>query len=90
MDLNQWRTAVQQQAGRLRQRLTELARQAEQLAPGVIYGATASLAVLPLVAAAQSGAVPYGELAALLGGVGVNLLSTELYAWTQAQRQRAR
>ena len=81
MNLTQWRSAVQQQAGRLRERLAELVRQTEQLAPGVIYGATAGLAVAPLVAAMQSGNVPYGELMTLLGSAGVNLLTTELYDW---------
>ena len=73
MDLNQWRLEVKQQAVRL----SDLVRQAEQLAPGVVYGATATLAVAPLVAAAQSGNVPYGELVALLGGMGINLLTKE-------------
>lgn len=81
MDLNQWRAEVMELAGRMRQRLSSLVRRTEQMAPGVIYGATAGMAVLPLVAAAQSGALPYGELAALLGGMGINLLSSELYDW---------
>jgi hypothetical protein len=81
MDLNQWRAEVKELAGRMRQRLSSLVQRTEQMAPGVIYGATAGMAVLPLVAAAQSGALPYGELAALLGGMGINLLSSELYDW---------
>ena len=63
MNLTEWRTAVKEQAGRMRSRLSDLVRQTERLAPGVVYGATAGLAVAPLVAAAQSGGVPYGELA---------------------------
>ncbi len=81
MNLTQWRSAVQEQAGQLRERLSSLVRQTEQVAPGLVYGATAGLAVLPLVAAAQGGSVPYGELVALLGSAGVNLLTTELYDW---------
>ncbi|MBE2235638.1 MAG: hypothetical protein IAE85_19255, partial [Anaerolinea sp.] len=87
MDLTQWRLAVREQAGRLRRRLSDLVRQTERLAPGVIYGATAGLTVAPLVAAAQSGVVPYVELAALLGSAGVNLLTTELYNWRQRSEE---
>ena len=48
MNLTQWRSAVQEQAGRLRERLSNLVRQTEQLAPGVIYGATAGAELLRL------------------------------------------
>ena len=83
MTLDEWREAVREQASRLYTKLTSLAHHTGQMAPGLIYGATAGLTVLPLVAAAQDGAVPYGELAALLGGMGVNLLSNELHAWKE-------
>ena len=83
MTLDEWREAVREQASRLYTKLTSLAHHTGQMAPGLIYGATAGLTVLPLVAAAQGGAVPYGELAALLGGMGVNLLSNELHAWKE-------
>ncbi|MFM7174524.1 MAG: hypothetical protein ACKO4U_15975, partial [Caldilinea sp.] len=83
MTLDEWRTAVREQASRLREKLTSLARHTGEMAPGLIYGATAGLAVLPLVVAARGGAVPYAELADLLGGMGVNLLSSELYAWRE-------
>ena len=63
------------------QRFWALANHAGELAPGVIYGATASMALLPLVAAAQAGTVPYAALAELLGGAGINLLSQELFEW---------
>ncbi|MFM7582564.1 MAG: hypothetical protein ACKO9F_07580, partial [Caldilinea sp.] len=85
--LNDWRLAVQQRANRLRGRLSDLVFQTEQLAPGVVYGATAGLTVLPLVAAAQGGTVPFVELASLLGSLGANLLSNELYAWKQRSEE---
>lgn len=55
MNLTEWRTAVKEQAGRLRSRLNNLVRHTEQLAPGVLYGATATLAVTPLVASRATG-----------------------------------
>jgi len=62
-------------------RLRKLARQLHDLAPGVLYGAVASCAVLPLVGAAQQGTVPFDALYPLLGGAGLNLLSNLLQEW---------
>lgn len=86
MDLSQWRAEVRRQTNRLRQQLGDLVQKAGQAVPGVVYGATASLAVLPLVVAVQSGTLPFVELVGLLGGLGVNLLSTELYDWRNRSR----
>jgi hypothetical protein len=52
MTLDEWRTAVREQASRLREKLTSLARHTGEMVPGLIYGATAGLAVLPLAALA--------------------------------------
>ncbi|MFM7174506.1 MAG: NACHT domain-containing protein, partial [Caldilinea sp.] len=86
MDLSQWIENVRQQTSRLRQRLIGLAQEAGQAAGKIIpntlyYGTTASLSVLPLIAALQNGVFPYVELTQLFGNVGVNLLSSELHAW---------
>ncbi|MFZ4851240.1 MAG: NACHT domain-containing protein, partial [Caldilinea sp.] len=88
MNIAEWRAAVSEQAQRLSDRLRTLARQAEQRVPGLVYGATAWLAFLPLVAAVKGGTLPYAELIALLGSAGINLLSSELYAWKERSKEQ--
>jgi formylglycine-generating enzyme required for sulfatase activity len=75
MDTPNWINAAHQ-------RLKQLAQEIDDWAPGVLYGALASMSLLPLVAA--GGGSPLGAaqaLAGVIGGVGANLVANQLEAW---------
>lgn len=59
------------------QRLKQLAQEIDDWAPGVLYGALASMSLLPLVTAAAD---PAQALAGVIGGVGANLIANQLEA----------
>jgi formylglycine-generating enzyme required for sulfatase activity/predicted ATPase len=60
-----------------RQRLARLAQTIDDWAPSTLYGAIASAAILPVVAAGD----PKTALAGLIGGVGANLIANQLETW---------
>ncbi len=74
MNLDEWKNCTQT-------KLRALAAAAGKLTPSITYYALATTALLPLVNAASQGQAPYGELFALLGSVGGNLLANQLQAW---------
>jgi hypothetical protein len=62
-------------------RLRTLARTIQSWTPGVLYGAVTGCAILPLVSAAQQGAVPYDAVYQLLGAAGINLVTNLVQQW---------
>ena len=62
------------------QRLKELAQTIEDWAPSVLYGAVASMSLLPLVTVGDD---PRQMLAGIIGNVGANLVANQLEAWKQ-------
>ena len=81
MNLDQWRDKIYAH-------VQALARQVNSLTPGLVYGAVAGASILPLVAAARDGSVPWLELAGLLGNLGANLLGNELANWKHRSDDR--
>jgi len=70
MDLATWQANTQR-------RLAQLAQQINEWAPSTLYGALASMSLLPLVTSAD----PHAALTGLVSGVGANLLAEQLSAW---------
>lgn len=70
MDLATWQTNAHR-------RLTQLAQQINEWAPSTLYGALASMSLLPLVTSAD----PHAALTGIVSGVGANLLAEQLSAW---------
>ena len=62
-------------------RLHALAQAIHSWTPGVLYGAVTGCAILPLVSAAQQGAVPYDAVYGLLGAAGINLVTNLVQQW---------
>jgi len=70
MDLATWQTNAHR-------RLTQLAQQINEWAPSTLYGALASMSLLPLVTSAD----PHAALTGIVSGIGANLLAEQLSAW---------
>ncbi len=70
MDLATWQTNAHR-------RLAQLAQQINEWAPSTLYGALASMSLLPLVTSAD----PHAALTGIVSGVGANLLAEQLSAW---------
>ncbi|MBV7329837.1 NACHT domain-containing protein [Chloroflexi bacterium TSY] len=75
MDLQTWKEAVKNRLQQSKQLLTETT-------PNLLYGALSATTILPVVTAAHQG--DFGAIAALtsvVGGVGGNLIASQLQAW---------
>lgn len=74
MNLAEWKRQTQEN-------LRSLVKNINKFAPGITYGALASCAILPLVAASKQGQPPFNALWELIGGIGLGVLTDQLQNW---------